>query len=71
MYILFTKRTKTFWSRDATNIWVLAHFEFKTHKDFFYLSSLSVLNCLKYFGIKCLKIIQEKLLKELYQVFMC
>ena len=35
-YILFIKRIETFWSRDVINIWVLAHFEFKTHKDFMY-----------------------------------
>ena len=26
-YILLTKITETFWSRDVTDIWVLAHFE--------------------------------------------
>ena len=34
MYILFAKRTETFWFRDVTNIWVLAHFELKNYKDF-------------------------------------
>ena len=34
MYILFTKRIETFWYRDVTNIWVLAHFEFKINKDY-------------------------------------
>ena len=34
IYILFTKRTETFWCRDITNIWILAHFELKIHKDF-------------------------------------
>ena len=33
-YILFTKRIETFCSRDVTNIWLLAHFELKIHKDF-------------------------------------
>ena len=32
MYILFTKITETFWSRDVTDIWVLAHFELKSYK---------------------------------------
>ena len=31
---LFTKIIEKFWSRDITNVWVLAHFEFKIHKDF-------------------------------------
>ena len=34
--ILFIKRIETFWSRDVIDIWVLAHFEFKTQKDFMY-----------------------------------
>ena len=34
MYILFTKGTETFWSRDVTNILVLAQFELKIHNDF-------------------------------------
>ena len=34
MYILFTKGAETFWSRDVTNILVLAKFELKIHKDF-------------------------------------
>ena len=34
IYILFTNIIETFWSRDVTNIWVLAHFELKIHKDF-------------------------------------
>ena len=33
-YILFIKKDETFWSRDVIDICVLAHFEFKTHKDF-------------------------------------
>ena len=28
------KRIETFWSRKVIDIQVLAHFEFKTHKDF-------------------------------------
>ena len=47
-YVLFMKRIETFWSRDVTDIWVLSHFEFKTHED------LNVLNCLKYFQIHIL-----------------
>ena len=31
-YILFIKRIETFWSRDVIDIWVLAHFEFKSHE---------------------------------------
>ena len=27
---------ETFWSRDVIDIWVLAHFQFKIHKDFMY-----------------------------------
>ena len=34
IYILLTKIIETFWSRDVTDIWVLAHFELKIHKDF-------------------------------------
>ena len=37
--------------RDVTNIRVLAHFEFKIHKDFKIISRFYVLNCLKYFSI--------------------
>ena len=33
-YMLFVKIIETFWSRDVIDIQVLAHFEFKTHKDF-------------------------------------
>ena len=33
-YILFIERNETFWPRDATGVRELAHFEFKTHKDF-------------------------------------
>ena len=32
-YILFTKIIETFWSRDVTDILVLAHFELKIGKD--------------------------------------
>ena len=32
IYTLFTKIIETFWSRDVTNMWVLAHFELKIHK---------------------------------------
>ena len=35
-YILFIKRTETFWPRYVIDKWVLAHFEFKTHKGFMY-----------------------------------
>ena len=31
--MLFLKIIETFWSRDITNIWVLAHFELKMHKE--------------------------------------
>ena len=34
IYILFIKITETFWSRDITNIWILANFELKIHKGF-------------------------------------
>ena len=34
IYILFKKRIETFWSRDVTNIWVLAHLELQIHNDF-------------------------------------
>ena len=34
IYILFPKMIETFWSRDVTDIRVLAQFEFKAHKDF-------------------------------------
>ena len=47
--MIFTKIMETFWFRDVTDIWLLAHFEFKTHKDFKTISSLYVLNCFKYF----------------------
>ena len=50
IYILFTKTIKTFWSRDLTDIRVLAYFESKIHKDFKTISSLYVLH----FGTKCL-----------------
>ena len=33
-YILFIERNETFWTRDVISVRVLAHFEFKTHKDF-------------------------------------
>ena len=33
---------ETFWSRDVTDIWVLARFQFKSHKDFSTISSLSL-----------------------------
>ena len=33
-YVLFPKIIDTSWSRDVTDIWALAHFELKTHKDF-------------------------------------
>ena len=56
-YILFTKRIETFWSRDVINIRELAHSEFKTHKDFMYLT---VLNIFKYmFCNKCPKKIRQ------------
>ena len=33
--LLITKIiVETFWSRDVTDIWLLAHFELKIHKDF-------------------------------------
>ena len=51
MYILFTKIIETFWSRDVTDIQILAHFEFKTLEDFKTISSLLVLNYFKYFLI--------------------
>ena len=35
-YILFMKRIETVWSRDVIDIKLLAHFEFKIHKDFMY-----------------------------------
>ena len=31
---LFTKIIETFWSRNATGVWVLANFELKIHNDF-------------------------------------
>ena len=34
IYLLLIKVIETFWSRDVTDIWVLAHFEPKIHKDF-------------------------------------
>ena len=50
-YILFLKRTETFRSRDVTDIWVLVHFEFQTHKDFMHQT---VLNIFKFiFWDKC------------------
>ena len=33
-FILFIKRTETFSSRNVIDVWVLAHFELKMHKDF-------------------------------------
>ena len=33
IYILFTKMTETFGSRDVTDIWGLAYFELKILKD--------------------------------------
>ena len=55
---------------------VLAHFESTIYKDFWTVSSLYVLNCFKYFLTYILKqnftkIRQEKLLKELDQIFLC
>ena len=34
IYIFLTKFIETFWSRDVTDIWVLAHFEIKIYKYF-------------------------------------
>ena len=34
IYILFAKIIEIIWSRDVTDLWVLAHFEFKSHKGF-------------------------------------
>ena len=56
IYILFTKIIETFWSRDVTDIWLLAHFEPKSHKHFKNASSLYVLDCFKYFLIYILGI---------------
>ena len=55
---------------------ILGNFESKIYKDFGTISSLYVLNCFKYFLTNIMRknvsnIRQEKLLKELYQVFMC
>lgn len=52
MYVLFTTIIERFWSSDITDIWTLAHFEFKTH----------IFKLYQIFK----KIKQEKLLKELY-----
>ena len=38
------KITETFWSRDATDLWVLAHFELKLIKILELIKSL-MLNC--------------------------
>ena len=52
------KRIETFWSRDVIDIGVLAHFEFKTHKDFMYKI---VSNIFKYiFWDKCPKKIRQE-----------
>ena len=58
------------------DICALAHFEPKIDKDFKTISSLSVLNCFKYFLVYILGhfVSQKKSDKknfELYQVFMC
>ena len=34
IYIFLTKFIETFWSRDVTDIWLLAHFEIKIYKYF-------------------------------------
>ena len=31
---MFAKIIERLWSKDVTDIWVLAHFESKIHKDF-------------------------------------
>ena len=51
IYMSFTKVTETFWSRDVTDIQVMAHFEPKIYKDVSTISSLYLLNCFKYFLI--------------------
>ena len=75
IYILFTKIIETFWSRNVTDIWALAHFQSKIHKMFYTISSLYVLNCFKYFLIYTLThFVPKKWDKEnfeLYQVFRC
>ena len=49
IYLLFTIKIETFWSRDITDMWFIAHFELKIYK--FFWTSPYVLNRLKYFLI--------------------
>ena len=75
IYVLFTKIVERFWSRDVTDIWVLANFEPKnqTRKFLNYMKSLCAdffrIFSNTYFGTKCLKKSDKKNV-ELYQVLM-
>ena len=66
LYILFAKIIKTFWSCDVTDIRVLAHLEFKIHKDFKTVSRLHLLNSFKYFLIYILIHFVSKIRQEKY-----
>ena len=46
-----TQKIKTFWPRDVTDTRVLTRFQSKIYNDCKTISSLYVLNCLKYFLI--------------------
>ena len=62
------KTIETFWCSDVTVIQILAHFEFKTYKDFKTISILFVLNCFKYFLIYFLRQnVSKKLNKKNFQ----
>ena len=62
------KRTETFWSKNVTDIRVLAYFESKINEYFKTISGLCVLNCFKYFLIYILgQNVSKKIDKKSYQ----
>ena len=68
IYVLLRKRTETFWSKNVTDIRVLAYFESKINEYFKTISGLCVLNCFKYFLIYILgQIVSKKIDKKSYQ----
>ena len=71
IYIIH-KRTGKLWSRDTSDIWVLAHFQLKTHKELIYQI---IVNIFKYIVLEIwLKKSDKKNIElitkifELYQV---
>ena len=49
IYILFTERIDIIWSTDISSIWVLVHFEFEIHIDFWTISNFHVRSCANIF----------------------